>query len=247
MKRSLSNQPAQAITDFTISRIHFIANIIQQLYETIGSKDLDEYLRKLLEEQQARYLASKAYMADQSKIDENEWERLFREQVAGYFEVGGEIDQGQVEEKMREMENSLDSLSTSLGVIEVKTNDDLMELHLNDVFLDIARQLMLDDMKKQLNTETDDEKRDRLLRNLQESSQQFQDAQRQRRQAQQRALAERLALRSKLKKSGLDEAAIDNALEEYDAVLQRQTLSIVEESVDIEGIGVFKLNTGDVP
>ena len=210
-----------------------------QLYETIGSKDLDEYLRKLLEEQQARYLASKAYMADQSKIDENEWERLFREQVAGYFEAQGEVDQKQVEEKMREIENSLDALATSKGVIEVKTNEDLIELELNDIILDTARQLMLDDMKKAINSETDQEKRDRLLRDLHQSTQSLESAQRLRREAQQKALAERLALRAKLKKSGLDQAAIDNALEEYDAALQRQSLAIIEESVQLQGIGVF--------
>lgn len=210
-----------------------------QLYETIGSKDLDEYLRKLLEEQQARYLASKAYMADQSKIDENEWERLFREQVAGYFEAQGEVDQKQVEEKMREIENSLDALATSKGVIEVKTNEDLIELELNDIILDTARQLMLDDMKKAINSETDQEKRDRLLRDLHQSTQSLESAQRLRREAQQKALAERLALRAKLKKSGLDQAAIDNALEEYDAALQRQSLAIIEENVQLQGIGVF--------
>ena len=213
-----------------------------QLYETIGSKDLDEYLRKLLEEQQARYLASKAYMADQSKIDENEWERLFREQVAGYFEAQGEVDQKQVEEKMREIENSLDALATSKGVIEVKTNEDLIELELNDIILDTARQLMLDDMKKAINSETDQEKRDRLLRDLHQSTQSLESAQRLRREAQQKALAERLALRAKLKKSGLDQAAIDNALEEYDAALQRQSLAIIEESVQLQGIGVFSCN-----
>ena len=58
------------------------------MYETTGTKDLDEYLKQLLAEQQARYLASRAYMADQSKIDENEWERMFREQVAGFFATG---------------------------------------------------------------------------------------------------------------------------------------------------------------
>ena len=209
------------------------------MYETIGSKDLDEYLRKLLEEQQARYLASKAYMADQSKIDENEWERLFREQVAGYFETQGELDQKQVEEKMREIENSLDALASSSAVIEVKTNEDLMELELNDIILDTARQLMLEDMRKVINSETDQEKRDRLLRDLHESTQSLESAQRQRREAQQKALAERLALRAKLKKSGLDQAAIDNALEEYDAALQRQSLAIAEERVELEGIGVL--------
>ena len=218
------------------------------MYETIGSKDLDKYLRKLLEEQQARYLASKAYMADQSKIDENEWERLFREQVAGYFETQGEIDQKKVEEKMREIENSLDALASSSAVIEVKTNEDLMELELNDIILDTARQLMLEDMIKAINSETDQEKRDRLLRDLHDSTQSLESAQRQRREAQQKALAERLALRAKLKKSGLDQAAIDNALEEYDAALQRQSLAIVEERVELEGIGVlFHVFRVDVP
>ena len=202
---------------------------------------MDEYLRKLLEEQQARYLASKAYMADQSKIDENEWERLFREQVAGYFEAQGEIDQKQVEEKMREIENSLDALASSSGVIEVKTNEDLMELELNDIILDTARQLMLEDMRKAINSETDQEKRDRLLRDLHDSTQSLESAQRQRREAHQKALAERLALRAKLKKSGLDQAAIDNALEEYDAALQRQSLAIVEDRVELEGIGVLSI------
>ena len=211
------------------------------MYETIGSKDLDEYLRKLLEEQQARYLASKAYMADQSKIDQNEWERLFREQVAGYFETQGELDQKQVDEKMREIENSLDALASSSAVIEVKTNEDLMELELNDIILDTARQLMLEDMRKVINSETDQEKRDRLLRDLHESTQSLESAQRQRREAQQKALAERLALRAKLKKSGLDQAAIDNALEEYDAALQRQSLAIIQERVELEGIGILSI------
>ena len=57
-------------------------NISQEDVDSYFADDeLDEYLKKLLEEQQRRYLASKGYMSDDSAIDQDEWERIFREQV----------------------------------------------------------------------------------------------------------------------------------------------------------------------
>ena len=57
-------------------------NISQEDVDSyFGDDELDEYLKKLLEEQQRRYLASKGYMSDDSAIDQDEWERIFREQV----------------------------------------------------------------------------------------------------------------------------------------------------------------------
>ena len=192
--------------------------------DIFSDDELDEYLKSLLEQQQRQYELSKAYMADDKKISDEEWERIFQEQVAFHFRTkgltGDELDAA-VADKLTQARNNISGLSAP-DKLKISDQPEQFENAIDNVMLDVARQVVLDDSKKEFAIavsnmdDVDETTRDKLMKDFDANRRRLEKEAQERRRAQQEALRQRLALRNKLEEQGLNSEEMDTVLNEYD-------------------------------
>ena len=172
-------------------------------------------------------------MSDDRKINEADWERISQEQVAGYFKskglTGDELETA-VAEKVEQIKNSLHTytLSTDGTLSDPSGSGDGEQTDIiNNLVLDIGRQLALDDLRTELASDLaadpnyDEDARDKLISDFDGNQERLMRAAEERRRAQQEALKKRLGLRKKLEAQGIEQSEIENVLNKYDQQLVR--------------------------